>query len=202
MSLGLQRWTRHAHRRGVRPDDLSDADVLSQARVRPDLMGVVYERHARSVHRYLSRRVGTAAADDLLGDVFVAAVEARQRVQPHPSGSALPWLYGIAGNLVRSSLRRSSTQAAPIAVPGFDWDAVDDRLDATARRHELRTALASLTEAERELLLLVAWEGLSPAEAGEALGLTAVAARSRLHRARTRAQAALDLLASADARRT
>lgn len=179
------------------PDNLSDADVLSQARVRPELMGVVYERHARSVHRYLSRRVGSAAADDLLGDVFVAAVEARLRVRPHPSGSALPWLYGIAGNVVRASRRKVlgpvPAETATVTAT-FDWDAVDDRLDATSRRTELRAALAELTDAERELLLLVAWEGLSPAEAGQALGLTAVAARSRLHRARTRAQAALELL--------
>ena len=180
----------------MRHNNLSDADVLSHARVRPELMGVVYERHARAVHRYLSRRVGAHAADDLLGDVFVAAVEARLRVQPHPSGSALPWLYGIAGNVVRSSLRRREPHHPE--HQSFDWDAVDERLDAAARRTDLRKALAALTEAERELLLLVAWEGLTPAEAGEALGLTAVAARSRLHRARTRAQAALDLM-SADA---
>jgi RNA polymerase sigma-70 factor (ECF subfamily) len=174
----------------VRPDDLSDADVLSQARVRPELMGVLYERHARAVHRYLSRRSGTAAADDLLGEVFVAAVEARLRVTPHASGSALPWLYGIAGNVVRTHLRRRDGHAG--TDPGFDWDAVDERLDATARRQELRQALGCLTDAERELLLLVAWEGLTPSEAGEVLGLTAVAARSRLHRARARAQQALD----------
>ena len=175
----------------MRPDDLSDADVLSQARVRPDLMGVVYARQARAVHRYWSRRVGTAAADDLLGEVFVAAVAARLRVHAHPSGSALPWLYGIAANVVRSS-RRKAVGRVPADTETFDWDAVDDRLDATARRTELRVALESLTAAERELLLLVAWEGLTPAEAGEVLGLTAVAARSRLHRARTRAQSALD----------
>lgn len=174
----------------MRPVDLSDADVLRQARVRPELMGVLYERHARPVHRYLSRRVGTAAADDLLGDVFVAAVEARLRVQPHPSGSALPWLYGIAGNVLRAALRKR--EGHDPAYPGFDWDAVDARLDATALRAELRQALQVLTDAERELLLLVAWEGLTPAEAGESLGLTAVAARSRLHRARARAQEALD----------
>jgi RNA polymerase sigma factor (sigma-70 family) len=170
----------------VRPEDLSDTDVLRQARVRPELVGLLYERHAGAVHRYLARRVGPAA-DDLLGDVFVAAVAARL---------ALPWLYGIAGNCVRAHLRRREPHAASDAP--FDWDAVDDRLDAAARRVELRQALALLTEAERELLLLVAWEGLTPAEAGEVLGLTAVAARSRLHRARTRAQAALDALASAD----
>lgn len=74
----------------------------------------------------------------------------------------------------------------------MDWDAVDERLDAGALEHELRTALSALTDGERELLLLVAWEGLSPAEAASVLGLTAGAARSRLHRARARAQAALD----------
>jgi RNA polymerase sigma-70 factor (ECF subfamily) len=181
----------------VRPDDLSDADVLRQSRLRPELVGVLYERHAVAVHRYLARRVGTAAADDLLGEVFVAAVEARLRVQPHPSGSALPWLYGIAGNRVRTLLRQRDAHG--LADAPFDWDAFDERLDATARRHELRVALEELTEGERDLLLLVAWEGLSPAEAGEVLGLTAVAARSRLHRARARAQAALDELTSADA---
>jgi len=63
---------------------------------------------------------------------------------------------------------------------------VDDRLDARGRRHELRRVLADLTDGERQVLLLVAWEGLTPAEAGVALGLTPVAARSRLLRARTR----------------
>lgn len=177
----------------MRPEDLSDADLLLRARVRPELLGVLYERHARSVHGYLARRAGTQAADDLLGDVFVAAVAGRLRVTPHDSGSALPWLYGIAANVLRS---RRPQRPVPVDADVMDWDAVDARLDAAARRRELRAALAGLTDAERELLLLVAWEGLTPSEAGEVLGLTAVAARSRLHRARTRAQAALDALAS------
>ena len=113
-------------------------------------------------------------------------------MRPHDSGSALPWLYGIAGNVVRSYRRRSLKRDFGDDVTAIDWDAVDERLDAGTRRQELRVALAGLTEAEREVLLLVAWEGLSPAEAADALGLTPVAARSRLHRARTRAQAALD----------
>jgi RNA polymerase sigma-70 factor (ECF subfamily) len=100
-------------------------------------------------------------------------------------------LYGIAGNIVRSHQRRSQRHVPIDRVSAVDWDAVDERLDAVSRRQELRLALAGLTEAERELLLLVAWEGLSPTEAARALGLTPVAARSRLHRARTRAQATL-----------
>ena len=79
----------------------------------------------------------------------------------------------------------------------FDWDAVDARVDAASRRGELRVALAALGSTERELLLLVAWDGLSPAEAGQVLGLSSVAARSRLHRARARAQEALNHVAVA-----
>lgn len=172
-------------------EELSDTDLLVLSRTRPEMLGVVYERHAPAVYRYLGRRVGVGASEDLLGEVFVAAVAARLRVRPHDSGSALPWLYGIAGNVVRSYRRRSLGQVPVDEVTAVDWDAVDERLDAGTRRQELRVALAGLTEAEREVLLLVAWEGLSPAEAARALGLTAVAARSRLHRARTRAQATL-----------
>jgi len=158
-------------------------------------MGVLYERHAASVFRYLARRAGSQAAHDLLSEVFVAAVSARMRVVPHASGSALPWLYGISGNVLRAHLRARRATATHSSDSFMDWDAVDDRVDAVAQRRGLAAALSSLTAAERELLLLVAWEGLTPAEAGAALGLTQVAARSRLHRARARAQAALDALA-------
>ena len=172
--------------------DSSDFDVLAAARVRPEVLGVLYERHAPAVHRFLVRRVGTAAAEDLLGEVFAAAVAGRFRVRPHESGSALPWLYGIATNTVREHLRRRPAHGLLDDHGVVDWDAVDARLDAAAQREALRAALTALTASERELLLLVAWEGLSPAEAGAVLGLTPVAARSRLHRARARAQATLD----------
>jgi RNA polymerase sigma-70 factor (ECF subfamily) len=179
---------------------VTDDDLLARCRAEPEALGEVYERHAASVHRYLSRRVGAAAADDLLGDVFLAALGVRHRVRPHASGSALPWLYGIASNTVRAHHRRRQGGSPIAAEPAelVDWDAVDARLDAQSRDGDLKLALAALTPAERELLLLVAWEGLSPAEAGAALEINPVAARSRLHRARTRAQAALDALSAAD----
>jgi RNA polymerase sigma factor (sigma-70 family) len=74
---------------------------------------------------------------------------------------------------------------------GMDWEAVEARLDAQARHGQLRSALSVLSPAERDLLLLVAWEELSPREAAKALGISPVAARSRLHRARRRALQAL-----------
>ncbi|MCG7526648.1 RNA polymerase sigma factor, partial [Streptomyces sp. OfavH-34-F] len=66
------------------------------------------------------------------------------------------------------------------------WQAVDQRLDAAAVAPELRRELAELPSIERELLLLVAWEQLTPAEAAAAVGIPAGTARSRLHRARAR----------------
>jgi DNA-directed RNA polymerase specialized sigma24 family protein len=125
------------HRRVVTGEEFSDTDLLVLSRTRPEMLGVVYERHAPDVYRYLGRRVGVGAAEDLLGDVFVAAVGARLRVHPHDSGSALPWLYGIAGNVVRSYRRRSLGQIPQDQVTAVDWDAVDERLDAGSRRQEL-----------------------------------------------------------------
>lgn len=181
----------------MRDNDLPDDELLALAATRPDVLGVIYERHAAAVFRFLARRVGPAPAEDLLGQVFEAAVAARVRVRPHESGSALPWLYGIATNVVRSHLRRRRGTTVLADVDVVDWDAVDARLDATSRRADLRIALAALSDTDRELLLLVAWDGLSPAEAGQVLGFSGVASRSRLHRARARAQAALNQTTSA-----
>jgi RNA polymerase sigma-70 factor (ECF subfamily) len=137
------------------------------------------------------RRVGTAAAEDLVSEVFAAALGARKRVFPHESGSALPWLYGIATNAVRVHLRRLRTPGSALRDAAMDWDAVDARLDAEAMRVRLRAVLTALSAKERDVLLLVAWEGLTVTEAADALGMTKVAARTRLHRARQRAQVVL-----------
>lgn len=173
-------------------DDRVDADVLAAARLHPELLGMIFERHAVAVHRFLARRVGRQAAEDLLGEVFAAAVEARLRVRAHESGSALPWLYGIARNVARSHLRRRPPVPGWPADDGCDWAAVDARVDAVGRRAELRAVVSALTDDEREVLLMVAWDGLSPAEAARVLGISPEASRARLSRARRRAQAVLD----------
>jgi RNA polymerase sigma factor (sigma-70 family) len=168
-----------------------DSEILASLPGQPELMGVLYERHATAVFRYLARRAGPSAAEDLLSEVFIAAIDGRTRVVAHDSGSALPWLYGIAMNVLRRHFRRGAAQSVAAEDPGMDWDAVDARLDAEAKRGQLRLALSVLSQRDRELLLLVAWEGLTPAEAAEVLGIGKVAARSRLHRARRRALQAL-----------
>jgi RNA polymerase sigma-70 factor (ECF subfamily) len=67
-----------------------------------------------------------------------------------------------------------------------DWDEVDARIDAQAHHDRLRAALSAMSASERELLLLVAWEGLSTAEAARVIGIAPSAARKRLQRARER----------------
>jgi RNA polymerase sigma factor (sigma-70 family) len=172
-------------------DSRSDRELLAGLSRQRELMGVLYERHARVVFRYLARRAGPAAAEDLVSEVFVAALSASPRVIEHDSGSALPWLYGIALNVLRAHFRRQPPAGGAARDLGMDWDAVDDRLDALAESARLRAALDRLTDDDRELLLLIAWEGLTSAEAAAVLGISAVAARSRLHRARKRAMKAL-----------
>ena len=184
----MQRIPPFAHKQDVTLT--SDAEILRRSRLDPAVFGELFDRHAVAVHRYLARRIGEPA-DDLLSEVFLRALEARIRVKPHESESALPWLYGIAHNVIRSHLRSRDRPAARPPDECIDWDAVDARLDASAVAGDLRNALDELSDIEREVLLLVSWEQLTITEAAEALGISATAARSRLHRARARAAAAL-----------
>lgn len=176
------------HKQDVNPT--TDAEILRRSRLDPTAFGELFDRHAPAVHRYLARRAGNAA-DDLLSEVFLRAIEARIRVRPHESESALPWLYGIARNVIRGHLRARDRPLVEFRDEHVDWDAVDARLDATAVTGELRRALAELSDIEREVLLLVSWEQLTITEAATVLDISATAARSRLHRARARAAAAL-----------
>lgn len=179
-------------------DSRSDTELVAGLARQPELMGVLYERHAPAVFRYLARRAGAPAAEDLLSEVFVGALSSAKRVVAHDSGSALPWLYGIALNVLRGHFRRRPAAMRLARDFGMDWDAVDARIDAWAERGRLRAALAVLPDSDRELLLLVGWEGLSQTEAATALGITPGAARVRLHRARKRAMKALDQLPGAN----
>ena len=149
-------------------------------------------RHNVAIHQYLSRRAGRAQADDLLGEVWVQAFRARSSYdQAWPD--ARPWLYGIARNVLRAHWRAMARLAPQVPVAVSDpWPNVDDQLDAEARGLELRRGLDSLTEDEREVLLLVAWEQLSQAEIASILSIPPGTVRSRLHRARAIIRGQLD----------
>jgi RNA polymerase sigma factor (sigma-70 family) len=152
---------------------------------RPEAFVEVARRHEAAIHGYLARRAGRQAADDLLAEVWLRAFAARDGYDTG-YGDARPWLYGIARNVLREHRRTSGgDELAILDEMGDDpWDGVDNRLDFAERARAMMAALQALPAREREVLLLVAWEQLTPAEAARALGVPQGTARSRLHRAR------------------
>ncbi len=151
----------------------------------PEAFVEIVRRHEVAIHGYLSRRAGSQAADDLLGEVWVRAFGARHGYDTSYD-DARPWLYGIARNVLRAHWRtgrRNIDLDAPDETLD-PWDEVIDRLDSAASARALTLAVSNLPAVERDVLLLVAWEQMTPAEAAIALSIPPGTARSRLHRAR------------------
>lgn len=169
----------------------SDGTLIERSvRGRADAFVEVVRRHEVAVHAFLARRAGQDAAADLLGEVWVRAFAGRGGYDP-ARASALPWLYGIARNVLREHWRARHTWSWPAERADDPWDAVIERLDSVAWAKTLIGALRTLPAGEREVLLLVAWEQLTPAEAAAALGIPQGTARARLHRARAALRLAL-----------
>jgi RNA polymerase sigma factor (sigma-70 family) len=179
----------------------TDGTLIERSlRGRPDAFVEVVSRHEVAVHGFLARRAGPGVAADLLGEVWVRAFAGRGGYDPaYPD--ARPWLFGIARNVLRSHSRAGRAAEHPAdtghpAARGYPaaedpWDDVIDRLDGPVRSRTLRSAIRALPSAERDVLLLVAWEQLTPAQAATALGVPPGTARSRLHRARAALRLAL-----------
>ena len=150
---------------------------------RPDAFTEVVRRHEVAVHGFLARRAGRQVADDLLAEVWLRAFAGRGGYDPGRQ-DARPWLYGIARNVLRLHWRTGHAAGQAVTDSWDPWDDVVDRLDSAAQAGALLPALRALPPDERDVLLLVAWEQLTPAEAAEVLGIPQGTARSRLHRAR------------------
>jgi RNA polymerase sigma factor (sigma-70 family) len=169
---------------------LSDAAVIQLSRAEPERFELLFRRHAPRIQRYVIRRLGADAADDIVAETFLLAFRQRAAYDVARE-NALPWLYGIATNLVgrhrRAELRLyralARTGTDPVLEPFTDQS--DNRLTADAARRRLASAIAALTPAYRDTLLLVAWAELSYEEAAAALGVPVGTVRSRLSRART-----------------
>lgn len=173
---------------------VTDAELIARSVAEPRAFAVVFDRHFGVIHRYLARRVGSDAADDLAGEVFRIGFERRHDFDTRWQ-SARPWLYGIATNLVHANRRgearrlRALQRLASASVPsGADaaYERADERADALTATHHLAGAVAELGEHERDALLLFAVEGLTYEQVAAALGVPVGTVRSRISRARLR----------------
>lgn len=140
----------------------------------------LFEQHHAHVAAYARRRVAASLVEDVVEETFLVAWRTLERI-PEP---ALPWLYGVAWRVLANQRRGERRGRAALARLAGERQAGDETAIASEVSEPLRRALLELGEGEREAVLLVAWEGLSPREAALAAGCSNGAFRARLHRAR------------------
>lgn len=157
---------------------------------RENQLDALWRTHAPAVLRYARRRVLPAEVDEVVAETFVVAW---RRLDDVPE-VALPWLLGVArgvsANVRRTARRRDALTDRLAAQP-----AQDDEVEPTLSER-VEAALDGLRPDDRELLLLLAWDGLTREQAAQALGVTRGTLAVRLHRVRRRMQ---DLLATTSA---
>src|SRR5262245_30677072 len=173
----------------------SDVECLALSLTEPQAFELIFERHFGAVHRYLHRRAGRDVADDLAAETFALAFE--RRASCRSTGSVLPWLYGIATNLLRRCWRAERTQLGAYGRSGVDR-AVDNEAEATAARLDgatlharLAKALEAMPRRQRDALLLYALADLSYEDVALALDVPVGTVRTWVHRARKVAQRVL-----------
>ena len=168
-------------------------DVELWGRVRagdPESFGEMFSRHGPTIHRYAARRTGDLTqADDITATVFLEAWRIRERTELlHPS--ALPWLYGVATNVInnwRRSRRRHDAALRRIGdLPRPSPRLVDERVAAVLEARRVLDRVTHLSRRELDVVVLATWEGLSTAEIAAALDIPLGTVKSRLNRARTR----------------
>jgi RNA polymerase sigma-70 factor (ECF subfamily) len=147
----------------------------------------IYAAHHAALCAYFARRAGRGDVEDLVAETFVVAWRKLPRKIEHP----LPWLYAVAGKVLANHRRKTARR---------DNVHVGDRLSAASPAdpaeslsdHGLARAFAQLGERDREAIRLVAWEGLSVADAARAACCSGPAFAVRLSRARRRLHALLE----------
>jgi RNA polymerase sigma-70 factor (ECF subfamily) len=174
----------------------SDEAVVNGARSH-ERFDLLFERHVTGIASYCRWRSGSLTdAEDAVAEVFLIAW---RRLGDVPAGDdARPWLYATArrvlANQARANARRRKLSDKLSLAPATIL------ADEDPRAGRVRDALAALDAGDRELLLLVEWEGLTPAEVAGVVHRPPVTVRVRLHRARLRFRAAYEAQTTAAAR--
>jgi len=146
----------------------------------------MFQDHYESVLRYAWRRVGPVDAPDITAETFKIAWEKYERF---PREQPLPWLYATARNLTLNLIRRDNRRDAltgPLGKGPANHGAEADHAITVVARQTALAALSSLSEDDRELVLLMSWEGLDLRGAAKVVGCSRPTAAMRLHRVRKR----------------
>lgn len=156
----------------------------------------LYVEHASDLHAYASRRVGRDLADDVVAETFRRVLENLGSFDPR-RGIERAWVFGIATNVLRNHRRSEVRRLRAIAREGRSSPQSVDPLLVTASKIDAQRdllsvlkAAAELDVADYEILVLVAWEGLSSKEVGAIVGVEPTTVRTRLHRIRQRLETA------------
>ncbi|MCX4878420.1 MULTISPECIES: RNA polymerase sigma factor [unclassified Streptomyces] len=159
-----------------------------------EIFAAAYREHYWAVSRYVARRLDGRAdeVEEVVAEVFTVAWRRRLDLPVSP----LPWLYGVARNCLANAVRGYGRRRRLVDRLGNDETAhgrqTVDSPDTEAAGAWVHDALARLSEADREVLRLTAWEELGIDEVAVALGCGSRAASMRLHRARRRLRAEID----------
>lgn len=156
----------------------------------PDEFRHCFDEHWSTVCGCLRRRGASAQTEDLAAETFAIAWRKWRSVPSDP----LPWLLRTAINLLANARRKAARHPQPLELldgDGAASAAAHDVLESRESARGVLSVLAGLRETDREAILLIAWDGLAPAQAAAACGCSPAAFRVRLHRARAALRAAL-----------
>jgi RNA polymerase sigma factor (sigma-70 family) len=168
----------------------TDGAVFARSLSEPQVFTVIFDRYYRVIYGYLSRRVGPTLADDIAAETFTRAFERRASYDT-AAERALPWLYGIATNLLAHHRRSEARQLRALAASAEPNAPGGGAIDA-AVAERLVTGLEQLDDYDREALLLYAWGELKYEEIASVLEIPLGTVQSRLHRARGKLRRALE----------
>lgn len=173
----------------------TDEQLAARLRAGDQLaMSEIFDRYADRVYNFCFRRTASwSVAEDAMAAAFLEVWRIRDRATTY-DGDLLPWVYAVAKNVCRNTMRSHRRQAALRAklrrvdeASGVDHaNAVADRVDDERRMAQLIHAVGQLGRRDREVLMLIAWDGLSYEQTAERLGVPIGTVRSRLSRARGR----------------
>ena len=148
----------------------------------------LFREHYPAVLRFALRRAAPAVAEDVAAETFAAAWGSLASVPADP----LPWLLGVARRRLASQYRESTSQREKaVHSERVGPVAARDHAEGVRERQAIAAAFATLSDPDREVLRLIAWDGLAAADAARVLGISVLAFRARASRARRRLSRAL-----------